>query len=250
MPERENDEGNLLSGLSAWDPLPKPDVFWKRGNGKTVGDDSPEKLWHAVGLALSSYEHLEEELAGLFQFFVESNSNAAVRAYGASNGRHSLLTEASETFFDRRNGFIKDIEDFKAILKHYSCAASFRNEVAHGIVRNFRLHDDDTIGVWFLVAPSYNSRKTKLSASYRYGTYKLGEVASTYKYNAENVESGALKCRALQKRVHYFFMEIAQVYDHDIVTGFEKFPQVFNRPDRKRKKNDDDVSTKPSTTRT
>ncbi len=249
MSKREDNEDNARMGWSAWDPLPKPDLFWKTGNGKMLGDDSPDNLWRAVGMALTSYEHLEEELAQLFQFFIESNSKAAVKAYGVSSGRHNLLMEASQAFFDRRNGYIIDINEFKNILKHYSHAASFRNEVAHGIVRSFRLDDADTVGKWFLVAPSYNSRKTRSSTDYTHSTYKLDEVASTYRYNAESVEKCALKCRELQKRVHFFFIEIIQMYDHDVITGFEKVPQIYNRTDNRRVRDDNDVSTIPSKTR-
>ena len=242
MVKHQNDDENAWMEQSAWDNLPKSEVFWKRGNGNTSGDDSPDNLWRAVGLALTSYEDLEEELAELFRFFIESNSKAALRAYGVSSGRQNLLTEASKEFFNRRNGYISDIDEFNSILKHYSCAASFRNEIAHGIVRNFRLNDSDTAGKWFLVAPSYNSRKTRSSTEYTRSTYKLAEISSTYRYNAENVENRAVKCRALQKSTHFFSIKLAQVYEHDILTGFKKFPQLFDRTDKRRVEDDKAVS--------
>lgn len=238
MSEHSDGEDDAWMEQSAFNPLAKPEVFWKKGSRNIAGDERPDKLWQSVGLALTSYEHLEEQLAEIFGFFIESKSKAALKAYGVSTGRQNLLSQASREFFDRRNGYIADIDEFKTLIRHYSCAASFRNDVAHGIVRNFRLDDSDTVGRWFLVAPSYNTRKTTLSAKYRHTTYKLDEVASTYIYSSAGVEKYSLRCSALQKRLHFFFIEMIQVYEHDVLTGFDKFPQIFNRPD-KRRINDD-----------
>lgn len=136
--------------LDAWDP-PK-----RAPSGSAKEDD----IHLAVGRALSRWERLEVNLAGLFATFVESQSIAAVRAYGtiaSARGRLDALEEASKMFFSER----KDDERSAFVRIHKLCskAAGRRNEIAHGIADALAEYGFEG-GGWYQMSSDYNARKS------------------------------------------------------------------------------------------
>ena len=147
---------------------------WTRGQ-KSKNPAKYNKLIHVgVGHALSNWEHVEAAAAMLFSHFVNSTSIAALRAYGTINGtraREAALKQAAETFFAlRKHAYKKDrkvYDDLKiaekctSILIHnYGAASGRRNDIAHGIAWELSAKEQDE-QAWYLVAPNYNSPKTK-----------------------------------------------------------------------------------------
>jgi hypothetical protein len=124
------------------------------------GDEHDDPLYLAVGKALSQWEELETALSGLFAVLVESRSPAATRAYGivaSAQGRYDLLCNAAEVYFAERDQAA--YAQFREIIKTLRLASPRRNDVAHGVVREYAAPDVEG-GGFYLVSPDYNSRRT------------------------------------------------------------------------------------------
>ena len=213
---------------SAFEGLPPVKEFWAQKSDRPLGEDEPHDLWRAIGQALSAYEWIEEEQADLFSFFVESKSPASKRAYGICvGGRKDMLTEAGMVFLNRRNAYLDDLDGFKIVMQHHSAASAIRNCFAHGTVRKLR-SEGDTEGKWFLISPSYNSRKVSLESGQTFYTYKIEELGSKFIFSSQEILNFEEKFLALRKAIHYFSMRLMQTYEHDVYTG-QKFPQIFSR---------------------
>jgi hypothetical protein len=124
-----------------------------------------------VSHALSNWEHVESAAAILFGHFVDSNSIAALRAYGAIIGaraRQSALRQASETYFLlHRNTFPKSAHSAIDAMKdcstnfihNYAQASGRRNDIAHGVATELSTSENAEMS-WFLAAPNYQSQRT------------------------------------------------------------------------------------------
>lgn len=138
--------------------------YWQRDKLQTVtvGDDNQDIIYHAVGLALSQWERLENTIFQLYSIFCESNSsatyNALRRAFGtieSSDGRRKALEETARMYFGDHNYPDGAAKPYKLLFESHKNASSRRNEIAHGIVYEF-VNDDETKGN-FLFPASYNS---------------------------------------------------------------------------------------------
>jgi hypothetical protein len=146
---------------------------WIRGPKGKSGVKTDKLIYMAVGHALSNWEHVESAAAVLFSHFVDSNTIAAIRAYGTINGsraRQAAIREAAETFFVLRKAFNKKDRKLhtelataqkcaEVLIQSYGTASARRTDIAHGIAQelSFKEQKDQS---WFLVAPNYQSPKT------------------------------------------------------------------------------------------
>jgi hypothetical protein len=124
------------------------------------GDENDDPLYLAIGRALSEWEELETALSGLFAVLVESRSSAAVRAYGivaSAQGRYDLLCNAAEVFFAERDQAV--YAQFREIIKVLRLVSPCRNNLAHGVVRQYANYSAEG-GGFYQVSPEYNSRRT------------------------------------------------------------------------------------------
>ena len=99
-----------------------------------TGELTKEPLHAAVGSALDSWEKLEIFLAHLFDTLVEAKTAAAMRAYGTiqgAEGRRQAIEAAASSFFRFRPDPL--IADVFTLTKAYRSAATYRNNIAHGI---------------------------------------------------------------------------------------------------------------------
>jgi hypothetical protein len=159
MPPRKP-KPNKHPQLNPWDIRPPP----------AQGDSSSEKLYTAVGHALTRWEELEEHLADLFAIFVGSSEitpgkTPAIRAYGSvSNfyGRADMLEAAGEAFFSiheaKRDAGVTG-KAFSGLMKDCKRFCSRRNDIAHG-----RKHHIPRKG-HYLFPAFYNSKKYPLPAN-------------------------------------------------------------------------------------
>ena len=114
--------------LKAWDRRPWP----------TSGDSDEEKLYAAVGRALSAWERCEAQLAFLFaQFLSTPLLHAPIRAYCA------VRTLSSAIEFSKR-----------------------RNDIAHGVVDHYHPQPTAETVVWvtrhgYALFPAYGSLKDR-----------------------------------------------------------------------------------------
>ncbi|MGI4977780.1 MAG: hypothetical protein ACRYG6_12635 [Janthinobacterium lividum] len=110
------------------------------------GDANPDMTFHAVGAALSAWEHLNTGFTFLFgQMANPTDNRVPHRAYGRIedfNLKVEVLRAGSEAYFYAAEGIygkentraIKERFDDACITAQGLCAR--RNEIAHGCVRN------------------------------------------------------------------------------------------------------------------
>lgn len=136
-----------MTGSNPWDALPT----------LPEGDLDEDRLFAAVGRALTQWEMFEGALGQIFNELCEAPGEGPFRAYGAVaafTGRADMLQEAFEVARKRDH---KQVSDLPALLKRARLLAARRNEIAHGIVTN-RSGGGKNLGS-YLCPAQYNSRK-------------------------------------------------------------------------------------------
>ena len=103
-------------------------------SAKYAGEENASVIHEAVGRALGTWEHAESALIKLYQILCETKSLAACRAYGTTESvfaRSLALRYAAEEFFANRDK--NDLRLVTSLLKVYSDADPYRNQIAHGM---------------------------------------------------------------------------------------------------------------------
>ncbi len=213
------------------------DGFWSRPSKSKTGADHDAFIFIGVGHTLTNWEHVELSLSILFGVLVDSGSFAAERAYGTianNQGKAAALQKAGETFFAMRriqidsqdrakiNLLNQDEKVFNALIHNYRSAASRRHEIAHGIVWHLGDTPGDN-GSWFLVAPLYQSSKTKSwvedDAKLRQRTGRsiktalFGEFSDYYRKNSEYVY-GVNDIKVLARKFEHLEAQIIRFVNH------------------------------------
>jgi hypothetical protein len=192
-------------------PLPKShQTYWERPPFKDQGNEKPEPIWQAIGSSLTTWEMVENTFAHIFRYFVDSNSEAASRAYGAiqsHRGRSDALMEAAEVYFAAHALHVSEErwDEFKLLMAHFGKAAGRRNEIAHGVT------------LWhpeagnFLVPPAYNSRKTQ---AFPVGSWldKFTALRVDYRFTAEDISLITSKFHHLHSAAIQFLAKIAEIH--------------------------------------
>lgn len=195
-------------------PVPPIHDYWKRPLSKDKGDDNADAVYLSVGKALSAWEQIDTMLAKMFGLFVESDSQAAERAYGAiasNSGRMEALRQATGIFASKQREKFH-LPDFNLIIKHVCDASGRRNEIAHGIVTSIKI-DNNECGFFLTPAP-YNSRKTdaKTYDWWRQAAEKNPDnpfmvFGFDYRYTSADVDHFTNLFQELNKQVSGFYME-------------------------------------------
>jgi hypothetical protein len=181
-------------------PLTLPDAseFWRRPPRQIKGNFAPAPIFLAVGEALSAWELVESEFANLFGILVETESFAAVRAYGvitSTRTRQDMFEQAGSVFFRRHSSLVDEEKGFAKALSHYTNASWRRNELAHGTA-TYLLHDTERDRT-FLMPPDHNSNKVKLD-------FQVDVLNPEYAYTAEDILAFGDKFRTLRLRMRSF----------------------------------------------
>jgi hypothetical protein len=112
----------------------KPKVnIWDHRPRSDQPDDTTQKLFHAVGLALSQWEHLQTALDDLFMAVVKSKSKGLKRAIGLRMDalqKVAMLKEAARDIQADEVRYTRLME----LLNKVSNFNERRNEIAHGVV--------------------------------------------------------------------------------------------------------------------
>ena len=147
----------------------------------TIGDDNPDQIFHAVGMALSQWETLENEMFNLYLIFCESDNpatiNALRRAFGtieSSDGRRKALAEAASVYFGDHNYPNGIAKPYRLLFESHKKASDRRNEIAHGVVYNVMINNE--IKGNFLFPASYNSGRNS-----PYINSSIGESGGQFK---------------------------------------------------------------------
>jgi len=179
---------------------------WDRPPIPSIGDDTADEIYRAVGYALTGWEFLEIELAGLFDILigVDLDSHASHRAYGSVtiwNIRRDMLQATSEAYFLSFNNpnLNKRIDDAIKLVDHYPPR---RNDIAHGIVADYDrfLQISHPLGGFsgWLLFPAYTSTKSMA----------LPFKAPNYGFNAKIIADFGDKFRSIKPSISELIEEI------------------------------------------
>jgi hypothetical protein len=148
-----------------------------------VGDVKVTAIWMGVGMALSRWESLEENMAGLFETLAQSDSLAVRRAYGSLvGGRKDMLLSAAEAYVSETNLDKSRAGEISKLLDHYGHASGRRNELAHGSTREILERG------YFLFPAFYSTRKNNMY--WNLDAKTVQEMAFSfpkYRYTSENI---------------------------------------------------------------
>ena len=191
---------------------------WDRPKPKEYGEKDVNNLFRAVGEALATWENIEHVFARMFAIFVESHSEAALRAYGviaSHNGRRESLETAATIYFATREKQAAASATFSLLVDHLSKASARRNEIAHSTPVSFRVDEIDR--GFFSVPSAYNTRKTSAFITH----WKAIEAKSkddpyavfglSYRYTADDIMYFAGRLQLLHKQALEFMVYLLQL---------------------------------------
>lgn len=182
---------------------------YDRPNPLAKGDPSPEGIYRAVGLALTTWERLEASQADLFGEIVRARMGASQQAYGiivpAQTKRDMLVTVAEWTF--RNSPVVRD--EVKRVAELTLSFSWRRNDIAHGVATRLGLNETD---LGYYLAPSIHaSRKIDLFGLVnRKGMAGLSATYD-YLYTAAQIEG-----IAAQFGVHIDYVDKFRCEIHDM----------------------------------
>src|ERR1700730_15826035 len=162
-----------------WDVRPR--------SGK--GDETPDAIFHAVGVATTAWERLESTLAELFDLLLASENRAAFKVYQSSKTSYAPMEMLRAALPLDRASYAtnKTLADFVSTVSEF---AARRNEIAHGQVYNLAEHG-------YYLGPS-NLIKRKWAT---HGAAKFQYVASDVQYYAEQFAALGERCNGLIKEL-------------------------------------------------
>ena len=169
------------------------DTYWKRPvvDFTRKGDPSAEKIATAVGLALSAWGNVEENLCILFGDLMSNRAPAcgfmAMRVYGSVNSslvRRDMILAAAEVYFGF-NWKWDDIQNpIKSLLGAVNEASMRRDDLAHGqAIEHF--YSDELLG-FFWVSTSYKHTRNELKRHAPYNDVIPSDIRR-YRYNGDDM---------------------------------------------------------------
>ncbi|PWF53633.1 hypothetical protein BHT19_0023095 [[Kluyvera] intestini] len=174
--------------------------YWSRDKleSVTIGDDNPDLIFHAVGLALTQWETLENAIFELYSIFCGCDNplttNALRRMLGAiesSDGRRKALEEAARIYFGDHNYPDGIAKPYKLLFASHKKASDRRNEIAHGIVHGFVI-DNENKGN-FLFPARYNSGRNTPYMDASFGENGGQFMTEMYRYTSREIYAIAQK---------------------------------------------------------
>jgi hypothetical protein len=167
------------------------------------GAETEDITFTAVGRALSGWETFEEALAALFAIFVGARSYAGIRAYGSVltfRGRSDMIKAAAQTYFlEKPNPPLQaKLRSLQNLADKYSPR---RNEIAHGIVRQYFMVTAEHRGTGYVLCPSdYSTNKTALT--FLTAGMPVGQpirfIAPGYAYSSAEIDAFGQRFRELE----------------------------------------------------
>jgi hypothetical protein len=189
-----------------WDPAPK----------EPKGDDDPNDVYRAVGVALIQWEQLEEALASLLGVIIDSDTRSTKLAYGtvaAGAARLNMIVAAAGA--DRRIDEATFEELWRLIDAEIGRLSVRRNEIAHGQVThmcNGGSPDDGPAEPegHYLVPPFYDTRKQHSFRNDAASSKAFGHVR--YAYTSEQIAHYALQFHLSAERVRDMGMRVTVIH--------------------------------------
>jgi len=196
----------------------KPSIDYNRS-----GDANSAFIFHAVGVALSSWEGVEESLVTLFLVACKvSDTHAAIvlsESLGLieSNGvKLKILENAVILYFGHYWKFQEVRSDFLDLKRCIELAGHRRNEIAHGKVLDIQINSSDADGLpvanrlgAYLVAASYATGRHQPFHRDIDPNDKLIFIRSNYRYTSADIIEFAGKFNALQLKIYDYIQKIS-----------------------------------------
>lgn len=127
------------------------------------GDPFPDKLFSEVGKALSAWEALDATQANVFSILVSSRAGAAEAAYGSIV---SPASRAEMVLAAARRVLVKDdplLPELETLIDRVGKLSGRRNDIAHGMVGQYRPLTDDKTSLGYFLAPAFGNTRKNLS---------------------------------------------------------------------------------------
>ncbi len=180
--------------------------------GGPTGDADREDTYAAIGRAISCWEELEINLAGLNSVFVGKPGDLdAIKEFGQNNAtfswRLTALRNSAATYFTHH--CCQDCEgDFDAICKRASDLSNSRNNIAHGVVQEMvwltdpiKLEKYASPIIRHVVAtPWYMSGKLNVVSGSGLGSYEINLLGSRFIALANDVHQFVIKLMAISQK--------------------------------------------------
>lgn len=180
-------------------PKAKEPRAWDRRPWPSRGTRSVDKVYGAVGFALTSWEFYEADLGTLFSLFAAGrDSIAARRAYFAVRtfeGRAEMLRAASQAHFNEQPNDVLQ-QQFKDIIRDATSFSPRRNEIAHGVVTNFRTNP--------VLGPPRRMKSFALYPSFANFKDRAIDKTPSYCYSAADIAYYSDQFEELEMAVGFF----------------------------------------------
>lgn len=203
-----------ISGYNPDNPVFTP-KYWERPAPREQGDSGADRIYHAVGCALSAWEEADQALAHLFLVLSEPSTavtpGALLRTYGTifgNAGRREAVTAVAEVAL-AQYWHVKPIKGSITNIKTaFENASSRRDDIAHGYALGSIKVDNREYGA-FLVPPEYNAKFTYpfMQAG------ELGFLKARYRYTSEDIYGFARKFNELRNTIFDYTAAIAKKED-------------------------------------
>lgn len=200
-----------------------PADYWKRPriDPKKIGDAGPVGIHLAVGVALSSWEALEENLQQLFITLSDpKDPKARFLLQGVFGVVENSATRVSMSRVAARLRYAHHWQDprvsgpITSLLNDVNHASHRRNEIAHCRINNYHVQtptdqegsDTSSVG-FFLMAPSYLVTRNREMYSQEDKDDPIGWTTSLYRYNSVDILTLAGKFSELSNKVYEYIVE-------------------------------------------
>ena len=203
-----------IPGYNPGNPVFTP-IYWQPPAPREQGDSGADRIYHAVGCALSAWEVADQALANLFLVLSEPTTavtaGALLRTYGTIFGnadRRQAMKAAAEVAL-AQYWHVKPIKgSITKIETAFEHASSRRDDIAHGYALGPMKVDNREYGT-FLVPPEYNAKFTYpfMQAG------ELGFLRARYRYTSEDIYGMAAKFNQLRNAIFDYTTVIAKKDD-------------------------------------
>lgn len=119
-------------------------------------EDGPDKLYLAVGRAISAWERLDSALLMTFALLIGSNNISALRALGRIESPASRIVVLREAYRSATIEVQAQLPNFEETLTQVELLAEGRNAIAHGIVQQIQIGERPA--GWYL-APGFTTTR-------------------------------------------------------------------------------------------
>jgi hypothetical protein len=173
----------------AEEPTPPNTFFIETSKFNFRPDEHPDQTFHAVGVALTQWERMEQVFAGLYSLFVGSPGDLApMMAYAREarifSARMRDIKRSSEKFFAKHPDQ-KHEGQLEAFIARAVTLSSERHKIAHGVVepkyREWTAAKGSESKYFRIVPPHYASESlSKSTIRFELGSQDIFELAQKF----------------------------------------------------------------------